>query len=110
MAVTAVFLKGIRVVLEYGMLLWLLWFTVTLSRRLFGAVRKQSAAIRRPVESGQQEKAAPENRRGLADISNYSSSSSSSRENSRVSPQLGQTMLPASRVSSSKLMTSPQVH
>ena len=48
MAVTAVFLKGIRVVLEYGMLLWLLWFTVALSRRLFGAVRKQSAAIRRP--------------------------------------------------------------
>ena len=51
---TAVFLKGIRVVLEYGMLLWLLWFTVTLSRRLFGAVRKQSAAIRRPETKPQE--------------------------------------------------------
>lgn len=48
MAVTAVFLKGIRVVLEYGMLLWLLWFTVTLARRLFGDVRKKAAAIREP--------------------------------------------------------------
>ena len=48
MAVTAVFLKGIRVLLEYGMLLWLLWFTVTLSRRLFGAVRRQDKAIRKP--------------------------------------------------------------
>lgn len=54
MAVTAVFLKGIRVVLEYGMLLWLLWFTVTISRRLFGAVRKQSAAIRRPETKPQE--------------------------------------------------------
>ncbi|WP_337471036.1 FHA domain-containing protein, partial [Mitsuokella jalaludinii] len=36
------------------MLLWLLWFTVTLSRRLFGAVRKQSAAIRRPETKPQE--------------------------------------------------------
>ena len=48
MAVTAVFLKGIRVVLEYGMLLWLLWFTVTLARRLFGAVRKADKRIKKP--------------------------------------------------------------
>ena len=42
---TAVFLKGIRVVLEYGMLLWLLWFTVTLARRLFGDVKPQEAVV-----------------------------------------------------------------
>ena len=37
-------------------------------------------------------------------------SSSSSRENSRVSPHLGQTMLPFSSVSSSKSMMLPQEH
>ena len=41
-------------------------------------------------------------------LENYSSSSSTS--NSRVSPQLGQMMEPSSRVSSSKLITSPQTH
>ena len=42
-------------------------------------------------------------------LENYSSSTSSV-VNSRSSPQLGQTMLPDSRVSSSKSMTSPQAH
>ena len=40
----------------------------------------------------------------------WSSTSSSSKVNSRVSPQLGQTMLPDSRTSSSKSMTLPQAH
>lgn len=39
MAGTALALKILRVVLEYGMLLWLAYFSVRLSRRMFVAVR-----------------------------------------------------------------------
>ena len=42
------------------------------------------------------------------DQNSSSSSSSSSKENSSFSPQFSQMMLPSSRVSSSKAMTSPQ--
>lgn len=39
MAGTALALKGLRVALEYGMLFWLIYFSVRLFRRMFGAVR-----------------------------------------------------------------------
>lgn len=51
MPVTAWFLKGVRVILEYGMLLWLLWFTVKLAKGLLGAVRRQKADLRPPETS-----------------------------------------------------------
>ena len=41
MPVTALFLKVLRVVLEYGMLFWLLWFSVRLAGRVFGAMRRE---------------------------------------------------------------------
>ena len=37
MPFTAYILKAVRVALEYGMLLWLLWFVVRLSHRIFGS-------------------------------------------------------------------------
>ena len=37
----AMAIKVVRVVLEYGMLLWLIYFTVSLSRRMFGEVKQE---------------------------------------------------------------------
>ena len=54
MPAMAIILKGIRVLLEYGMLLWLLWFAAKLTRRMFGEVRRESLRQRRP-ETGQHE-------------------------------------------------------
>ena len=51
MPTMAVILKGVRVLLEYGMLLWLLWFALKLSKRLFREVRKESIRQRRPETS-----------------------------------------------------------
>lgn len=50
MPTMAIMLKGVRVILEYGMLLWLLWFAVTLTRRMFGEVRRETLR-RRPSET-----------------------------------------------------------
>jgi hypothetical protein len=37
----AMAIKVARVALEYGMLLWLIYFTVSLSRKMFGEVKKE---------------------------------------------------------------------
>ena len=37
----AMAIKVARVALEYGMLLWLIYFTVSLSRRMFGEVKQE---------------------------------------------------------------------
>ena len=44
---TAMALKGLRVVLEYGMLLWLIYFSVRLSHRMFAATREDLRAATR---------------------------------------------------------------
>ena len=51
MPAMAMILKGVRVVLEYGMLLWLLWFATKLTRRMFMEIRKESRQQRRPETS-----------------------------------------------------------
>ncbi len=51
MPFTAYILKAVRVALEYGMLLWLLWFVVRLSHRIFGEVRDQYREARPPEVS-----------------------------------------------------------
>lgn len=38
-------------VLEYGMLLWILWFAVKLTRRMFGEVRRETLRQRPPETS-----------------------------------------------------------
>ncbi len=48
MPFTAYLLKGVRVVLEYGMLLWLLWFVTRLARSMFGEMRQARRAARPP--------------------------------------------------------------
>ena len=48
MPVTAYILKGVRVVLEYGMLLWLLWFVTRLARAMFREVRQQHEVVKEP--------------------------------------------------------------
>jgi len=45
----AMAIKVTRVVLEYGMLLWLIYFTVSLSRRMFGEVRKELKRQHKPM-------------------------------------------------------------
>lgn len=54
MPFTAYILKGVRVVLEYGMLLWLLWFVTRLARSMFGEVR-QARRTARPAETQRSE-------------------------------------------------------
>ena len=48
---SAMFLKGTRVLLEYGMLLWLIWFALKLTRRMFTEVRRETLRQRRPETS-----------------------------------------------------------
>ncbi|WP_256324558.1 FHA domain-containing protein [Selenomonas ruminantium] len=38
-----------RVALEYGMLLWLIYFTVSLSKKMFGEVKQEMKKQKRPV-------------------------------------------------------------
>ncbi|MCR5758545.1 MAG: FHA domain-containing protein [Selenomonas sp.] len=45
----AMAIKVARVVLEYGMLLWLIYFTVSLSRKMFGEVRGEMKRQRKPM-------------------------------------------------------------
>ena len=45
----AMAIKVVRVVLEYGMLLWLIYFTVSLSRRMFGEVKQEMKQQRKPA-------------------------------------------------------------
>ena len=47
----AMAIKVARVALEYGMLLWLLWFATKLTRRMFMESRKESRQQRRPETS-----------------------------------------------------------
>lgn len=51
MPTMAIVLKAVRVVLEYGMLLWLLWFAVRLMKRMFADMRRESAGLKRPETS-----------------------------------------------------------
>ena len=51
MPTTAIFLKVVRVVLEYGMLLWLIWFALKLTKRMFTEVRRENLRQRRPETS-----------------------------------------------------------
>lgn len=51
MPTMAIILKGVRVALEYGMLLWLLWFAVKLTGRMFGEVRRETLRQRPPETS-----------------------------------------------------------
>lgn len=48
---SAMLLKGVRVVLEYGMLLWLIWFSLKLTKRMFTEVRRETICQRRPETS-----------------------------------------------------------
>lgn len=48
MPTMAIVLKAVRVVLEYGMLLWLLWFAVRLMKRMFVDMRRESAGLKHP--------------------------------------------------------------
>jgi pSer/pThr/pTyr-binding forkhead associated (FHA) protein len=45
----AMAIKVARVALEYGMLLWLIYFTVSLSRRMFGEVKQELKQQRKPA-------------------------------------------------------------
>ncbi len=45
----ALIVKIVRVVLEYGMLFWLLWFVLHLSRRMFTNVRREIKQQKPPV-------------------------------------------------------------
>ena len=45
----AMAIKVARVALEYGMLLWLIYFTVSLSRRMFGEVKQEMKQQRKPA-------------------------------------------------------------
>lgn len=51
MPTTAIFLKILRVLLEYGMLAWLLWFVLKLTRQMFREGRKVMILARRPETS-----------------------------------------------------------
>lgn len=51
MSFTATILKVVRVVLEYGMLLWLIYFVGKLVRGMFLDVKKESRAARKPEVS-----------------------------------------------------------
>lgn len=42
-------IKVARVALEYGMLLWLIYFTVSLSRRMFGEVKQELKRQHKPM-------------------------------------------------------------
>ena len=45
----AMAIKVARVALEYGMLLWLIYFTVSLSRKMFGEVKKEMKRQHEPA-------------------------------------------------------------
>ena len=45
----AMAIKVARVALEYGMLLWLIYFTVSLSRKMFGEVKKEMKRQHKPA-------------------------------------------------------------
>ena len=45
----AMAIKVARVALEYGMLLWLIYFTVSLSKKMFGEVKQEMKKQTRPV-------------------------------------------------------------
>ena len=45
----AMAIKVARVALEYGMLLWLIYFTVSLSKKMFGEVKQEMKKQKRPV-------------------------------------------------------------
>ena len=45
----AMAIKVARVALEYGMLLWLIYFTVSLSRRMFGEVKQELKRQHKPM-------------------------------------------------------------
>ena len=45
----AMAIKVARVALEYGMLLWLIYFTVSLSRRMFGEVKQELKQQHKPA-------------------------------------------------------------
>ncbi|BAL83467.1 hypothetical protein SELR_17590 [Selenomonas ruminantium subsp. lactilytica TAM6421] len=45
----AMAIKVARVALEYGMLLWLIYFTVSLSKKMFGEVKQELKKQKRPV-------------------------------------------------------------
>ena len=47
-------LKVVRIVLEYGMLFWLIWFTLKMSRRIFTEIRRENLK-QRPAEIKQSE-------------------------------------------------------
>ena len=49
---TAVLLKGLRAVLEYGMLFWLGCFTVRLARRMFAVTRADLRAAEKECAAG----------------------------------------------------------
>ena len=45
----AMAIKVARVALEYGMLLWLIYFTVSLSKKMFGEVKQEMKKQKQPV-------------------------------------------------------------
>lgn len=49
MPTTAVLIKAVRVMLEYGMLLWLIFFVLRLMDKMFKDVRQELRKQRRPV-------------------------------------------------------------
>ncbi|MFC2341847.1 MAG: hypothetical protein ACFNLJ_05905, partial [Selenomonas artemidis] len=49
---TAVLLKGLRAALEYGMLFWLVYFSVRLARRMFAVTRADLRAAEKERSAG----------------------------------------------------------
>ncbi len=54
MPATAMLIKIARVLLEYGMLFWLLWFSLKLSKNIFKEIRRENIR-QRPPETSQNE-------------------------------------------------------
>lgn len=54
MPATAMLIKIVRVLLEYGMLFWLLWFSLKLSKSIFQEIRRENIHQRAP-ETNQNE-------------------------------------------------------
>lgn len=51
MPATAMLIKIARVLLEYGMLFWLLWFSLKLSKNIFKEIRRENIRQRAPETS-----------------------------------------------------------
>lgn len=51
MPATAMLIKIARVLLEYGMLFWLLWFSLNLSKNIFKEIRRENIRQRAPETS-----------------------------------------------------------